>query len=98
MTLFQNAVLKKYLNDLHKEDLHPAWLRFSAHFHNPTLQTDIHNSKEEECQERMQHFEQEKAKAKAIQQTIDETDKEIDRMVYELYELTEEEIKIVEGS
>lgn len=46
----------------------------------------------------MKHFGQEKAKANTIQQTIDETDKEIDRMVYELYELTEEEIKIVEGS
>ena len=28
---------------------------------------------------------------------IDKTDKEIDAMVYALYELTEEEIKIVEG-
>lgn len=28
---------------------------------------------------------------------IDQTDREIDQMVYELYGLTEEEIKIVEG-
>ena len=33
----------------------------------------------------------------AIQRIIDATDKEIDRLVYELYELTEEEIGIVEG-
>jgi hypothetical protein len=33
----------------------------------------------------------------AIQRIIDATDKEIDRVVYELYELTEEEIGIVEG-
>jgi type I restriction-modification system DNA methylase subunit len=45
----------------------------------------------------MQHFENEKAKANAIQQVIDSTDKEIDQMVYELYGLTEEEIKIVEN-
>ena len=32
----------------------------------------------------------------AIQQVIDTTDKEIDQMVYALYELSEEEIKIVE--
>jgi len=32
-----------------------------------------------------------------IQRQIDATDKEIDRLVYELYGLTEEEIKIVEG-
>ena len=51
MALFQNAVLKKYLNDLHKEDLQQAWLRFSAHFQNPTIQAHIRNSKEEEYQE-----------------------------------------------
>lgn len=45
----------------------------------------------------MQHFENEKSKANAIQQVIDSTDKEIDQMVYQLYGLTEEEIKIVEG-
>jgi len=35
-------------------------------------------------------------KKTAIQRIIDATDKEIDRLVYELYELTEEEIGIVE--
>jgi hypothetical protein len=33
-----------------------------------------------------------------LQRQIEATDKEIDRLVYELYGLTEEEIKIVEGS
>nr|QNO48040.1 hypothetical protein LNJNAIJJ_00002 [Methanosarcinales archaeon ANME-2c ERB4] len=33
-----------------------------------------------------------------IQRRIDATDSEIDRLVYDLYELTDEEIKIVEGS
>jgi hypothetical protein len=32
-----------------------------------------------------------------IQRRIDATDSEIDRIVYELYGLTDEEIKIVEG-
>lgn len=32
-----------------------------------------------------------------IQQQIDATDKQIDQLVYALYGLTEEEIKIVEG-
>ncbi|MBP8114442.1 MAG: N-6 DNA methylase [Chitinophagaceae bacterium] len=45
----------------------------------------------------MQHFETEKAKANAIQELISATDKEIDQMVYTLYGLTKEEIKIVEG-
>ena len=43
-----------------------------------------------------EYFEVEKAKAQAIQQQINETDREIDQMVYELYGLTEEEIRIVE--
>ena len=33
-----------------------------------------------------------------LQRTIARVDKEIDRLVYELYGLTEEEIKIVEGA
>lgn len=33
-----------------------------------------------------------------LQRQIDATDRQIDRLVYELYDLTEEEIKIVEGS
>ena len=32
-----------------------------------------------------------------IQRRIDATDKEIDKLVYELYDLTDEEIAIVEG-
>jgi len=45
----------------------------------------------------MQYFDQQKTKALALQTVIDDTDKEIDAMVYALYGLTEEEIKIVEG-
>ncbi len=43
------------------------------------------------------YFEAEKAKALTLQATIDQTDKEIDQMVYALYGLTEEEIEIVEN-
>ena len=45
----------------------------------------------------MDYFESEKQKAIAIKEIINKTDKEIDNMVYELYGLTDEEIKIVEG-
>jgi hypothetical protein len=51
-----------------------------------------------EQSEWMQYFEAEKAKAAALQTLISQTDKEIDEMVYTLYGLTEEEIKIVEGT
>ncbi|MEI6556700.1 MAG: TaqI-like C-terminal specificity domain-containing protein [Paludibacter sp.] len=43
------------------------------------------------------YFNMEKAKALEIKKQIDDTDREIDRMVYTLYELTDEEVKIVEG-
>ncbi len=44
------------------------------------------------------YFEQEKEKAQVLQSEIDRIDREIDQMVYELYDLTDEEIAIVEGN
>ena len=44
------------------------------------------------------YFEEQKIKAASLQNTIDTTDTAIDRMVYQLYGLTEEEIAIVEGN
>ena len=46
----------------------------------------------------MQYFNEQKQKALDLKSQIDQTDKEIDQMVYALYELTEDEIKIVEES
>lgn len=43
-------------------------------------------------------FEENKQKALSLKAEIDKTDNEIDRMVYDLYELTEEEIKIIENN
>jgi hypothetical protein len=44
------------------------------------------------------YFLQESKKALDLKAQIDQTDKEIDQMVYVLYGLSEEEIRIVEGS
>ncbi len=46
----------------------------------------------------MNYINEQKEKVQTIKSEIEKTDKEIDRMVYELYGLTEEEIKIVENS
>lgn len=46
----------------------------------------------------MEVFETKKAEALSLKAQIDKTDREIDQMVYELYDLTEDEIKIVEES
>ena len=43
------------------------------------------------------YFSQYKTECNSISEQIAETDKKIDGMVYELYGLTEEEIKVVEG-
>ena len=45
----------------------------------------------------MAYFSEQKAKALALQSEITSIDAEIDALVYELYGLTEEEIRIVEG-
>jgi len=44
----------------------------------------------------MQYFNEQKQKADELKIEIDKTDSEIDQMVYELYGLTDDEIKIVE--
>ncbi len=44
-----------------------------------------------------EYFQQESKKTLDLKNQIETTDKEIDQMVYQLYGLTEEEIKIVEG-
>jgi uncharacterized phage-associated protein len=46
----------------------------------------------------MEVFETKKAEAVNLKAEIDKTDAEIDKMVYELYGLTEEEIQIIENS
>ncbi|NOQ24189.1 MAG: hypothetical protein GQ564_02405 [Bacteroidales bacterium] len=46
----------------------------------------------------MELFETKKAEAQSLKSDIDKTDKEIDQMVYQLYDLSDEEIKIVEES
>ena len=45
--------------------------------------------------ELMRYFEKEKTEILVLKNKIDETDKEIDDMVFDLYELTEEERKVV---
>lgn len=46
----------------------------------------------------MEVFEHKKTEAQSVKSKIDKLDNEIDQMVYQLYELTEDEIKIVEDS
>ncbi|HET7116054.1 MAG TPA: hypothetical protein VFI29_06165, partial [Hanamia sp.] len=51
MPLFQQSVVNKYVSDINKTELQIAWQAFTAHFHNPAMQENIRNLKEEEYQE-----------------------------------------------
>ena len=50
MSLFQNSVLNKYLKGINSEKAEKAWNTFKTHFHNPEIQENIRNSKEEQYQ------------------------------------------------
>jgi type I restriction-modification system DNA methylase subunit len=50
-----------------------------------------------EQSEWLEYFNEQKLKAQIIKTDIEQTDKIIDKLVYELYELSEEEVIIVEG-
>ncbi len=51
MALFQKTVISKYLQTQNPENLTAKWDLFRAHFHNPLIQENIRNSKEEQYQE-----------------------------------------------
>ena len=90
MSLFQSAVLNKYLKDQDDARVAAAYPKFTAHFHDPSIQANIREAKEVQ-------FIELQAKARALQTQIDKTDNEIDALVYQLYGLTEEDVRIVEG-
>ena len=51
MPLFQQSVLKKFLSQQDKNLVEKAYKKFTKYFHNPTIQENIRNSKEEQFQE-----------------------------------------------
>jgi len=50
MSLFQNSVLNKYIKGIDSKKAEKAWNTFITHFHNPEIQENIRNSKEEQYQ------------------------------------------------
>ena len=51
MALFQKTVISKYLQTQNLQNLITQWDLFQSHFHNPSIQDNIRNSKEEQYQE-----------------------------------------------
>lgn len=94
---FQRTIQRKFnLEDLPKK-LQEWYLLTYAEFINELAKKKVKLTLSEEA-EWEDYFETESKKAKDLKAQIDKTDKEIDNMVYELYELSEEEIRIVENS
>ena len=62
-----------------------------------TLDVNQTETKKDEL-EWLEVFETKKEEALKLKAEIDKTEKELDQMVYELYGLTEQEIRIVENS
>jgi type I restriction-modification system DNA methylase subunit len=50
MTFFQNSVLNKHLKAQDTSAIKAAYIKFTAHFHDPAIQENIRNSKEEQYQ------------------------------------------------
>ncbi len=51
MGLFQQSVLKKYLKEADQPVMKPAFEKFAGYFHNPVIQQNIRDCKEEEYQD-----------------------------------------------
>lgn len=50
MPLFQKTIISKYLKTQNPEIINQKWELFKSHFHNPVIQENIRNSKEEQYQ------------------------------------------------
>lgn len=50
MSIFQSSVVTKHLKTQNKEKTAIQWELYKTHFHNPTIQDNIRNSKEEQYQ------------------------------------------------
>lgn len=94
---FQRSLERKFaLTELPKK-LQDWYMLSYADFIKELGKKKIKLSLSEEAEWEM-YFTSEAKKALELKAQIEKTDKEIDQMVYALYELTEDEIKIVEAS
>jgi hypothetical protein len=51
MGLFQSTVVEKYINAQNQKVLKEKWEAYKVHFHDPNIQENIRNAKEEQYQE-----------------------------------------------
>jgi type I restriction-modification system DNA methylase subunit len=93
--IFQRTIQRKFNLEVLPTKLQEWYLLTYKEFINELAKKNIKLILSEEA-EWEKYFIAESKKALEIKHQIDTTDKKIDKMVYELYNLTEEEIKIIE--
>ncbi len=86
--------LSKKLQNWHELD----FLDFIKELNKAIKKADSKKLTKKDEMEWMELFEEKKVEAQALKTEIEKTDKEIDQMVYQLYGLTEDEIRIVENA
>jgi len=86
-TAFPIEAISNKLNNWHELD----WKTFVSELSKKKIKMTA-----EQEEKWLDRFNRMSAQAREIKQVIDRTDKEIDQMVYKLYGLTEDEMKIVE--
>ena len=94
---FQNSINRKFNLESLSNKLEDWYLLSYSDFIKELAKKKIKLSLSDEA-EWEEYFNTESKKALELKSKIDATDKEIDQMVYKLYDLTEEEIAIVEKS
>ncbi len=94
---FQRSIQRKFAIDVLPNKLQDWYLLSYSQFIKELSKKKIRLQPSDEA-EWEGYFLQESRKALELKSKIEATDREIDRMVYQLYELTEDEIRIVEGN
>jgi len=94
---FQRSLQRKFNLESLSKKLEDWYLHSYSDFIKELAKKKVKLSLSDEA-EWEEYFNTESKKALELKSKIDVTDKEIDQMVYKLYDLTEEEIKIVEST
>lgn len=94
---YKRQYLKYYLENLTDEQLAEIDDKYSGNILKKTLQIEIPDyNKEHVVKKVVQEWENMQQEIKDLKNEINKIDREIDQMVYNLYNLTEDEIQIVE--
>lgn len=96
ISIFLNTLKRKFQIEILNKRLHEFYLFSYKEFINELIKRKIKLTLSEEA-EWEEYFNMERKKVLDLLAEIESTDKEIDQMVYKLYELTEEEIRIIES-